>query len=441
MKIFKYYIIARKITTGKSKLINVATIVAIISIILGNLALILSLSVLDGFDNKLHEIAVKFTSHISARSFNKEPLSNYKEAVELLNNKYSVNNENNITNDSKQNYNVSTKQDYKIANISAIIEKEALIRSKDYIDGVLVRGIKNGKDIKNLKSYFVKGNSDFSASEAKEIFISNRLAERLNVKLGDKIILYSIIPSEDSQIPNSKVMQFKLKGIYATGFATWDDLLVIIPLKYAQSLFGIDENAVTTLEISLQKGGQDNSKLNSSDQKAISELALKMENEIGYPYYFQTVYDFHRAIFNWIALQKEPIPLVLGLISLVAGLNIITALIIAVVEKTHSIGILRTLGMSKTDIRMIFAIRGLFIGIVGATIGCGLAFIITFSQSYFHFFKLNAGVHFLDSVPVSIDVSHYVLVFILSVFLSLLASWIPSIAATRISPLKAIKFK
>ena len=436
MKFLKYYIIARKITTGKSKLINIATIVAIISIILGNVALILSLSVLDGFDNKLHEIAVKFTSHISARSFNKEPLKNYKEVVELLNSKYTKNH-------SKDTKNIVDKsnQDYRIANISAIIEKEALIRSKEFIDGVLVRGINNGKDIQNLKSYFVNGKSDFSSSNAKEIFISRRLADKLNVKLGDNIVLYSILPSEDSQIPNSKVMQFKLKGIYATGFATWDDLLVIIPLKYAQNLFGIEETEVTTLEITLQKYNQKNNKLNSADQKAISDFAIQMENEIGYPYYFQTVYDFHRAIFNWIALQKEPIPLVLGLISLVAALNIITALIIAVVEKTHAIGILRTLGMSKTDIRIIFAIRGLFIGLIGSIIGCGLAFIITFSQSYFHFFKLNAGVHFLDSVPVAIDLTHYHIVFVMSIFLSLMASWIPSIAATRISPLKAIKFK
>lgn len=418
-----YFFIAQKITKGKTKLLNIATIVALLSIILGNIALLLSLAVLDGFDIKLHDIAVKFTSHISARSFNKSPLENHKEVKQKLLVKFNENNNN---------------KKKLIGNISNVIEKEALIRAKDYIDGVLVRGVEDYNAIKKLQPYFIQGTYKFSAINAREILVSKRLADKMNIKIGDKVILYSILKS-DGKIPKSKILQFKLKGIYSTGFASWDDLLVIIPLQVAQNLFNM-KGAVTTLEITLNTN-ETNQINNSEKQKEISDLAITMENYIGYPYFFQTVYDFHRAIFNWISLQKEPIPLVLGLISLVAALNIITALIIAVVEKTHSIGILRTMGMSKKDIRIVFSIRGLVIGLIGSFIGCFLSFIILLLQFKFEFFKLNAGVHFLETVPVSINYKYFLFVFVFSIFLSVLASLVPSVIATRISPLKAIKFK
>lgn len=418
-----YYLIAQKITKGKTKLLNVATIVALLSIIVGNIALLLSLSVLDGFDLKLHDIAVKFTSHISARSFNKSPLTNQNEVREKLLLKFN-----------KQ----TTNNQVVIKNISTVIEKEALIRAKDFIDGVLVRGIEDTIAIEKLRPYFIQGSYKFSSNNAKEIFISKRLADKMDIKIGDRVILYSILKSEGN-IPKSKIIQLKLKGIYSTGFASWDDLLVIIPLELAQNLFNM-KDAVTTLEITLNSN--ENNQINNLEkQNEINNLALKMENYIGYPYYFQTVYDFHRAIFNWIALQKEPIPLVLGLISLVAALNIITALIIAAVEKTHSIGILRTMGMSKKDLRIIFALRGFIIGVVGSLIGCFLSFSILWLQFKFEFFKLNAGVHFLETVPVSINYKYFLFVFAFSIFLSVLASLVPSVIATRISPLKAIKFK
>lgn len=428
MQIFKYIFIAKKLTTGKSKLINVATIVSIISIVLGNIALILSLSVLDGFDIKLHEIATKFTSHISASSFNKKTLKGEVEVKSLLLSKYN-----------------STQDNFKINRIQISIQKEALIRANEIVDGVVVKGIKSSDDIANLKQYFKKGANTFSSIDAKEIFLSERLANKLNLKLNDKVILFSIINNENSNIPDSKVKQFILKGIFSTGFATWDDVLVIIPFTQAADIFDIPQNEFTTLEIQLSKNSSNSnegfSQFTQADKDVINNMALEMEKLIGYPFYFQTVYDFHRAIFNWIDLQKEPIPIVLGLISLVAALNISTALIIAVVEKTNTLGILRTMGLSKKDIRFIFAIRGLLIGLIGSAIGLSTSFFICWLQVKFQFFKLNAGVHFLDTVPVSININDYYLVLILTLFLSVIASIIPSIFATRISPLKAIVFK
>lgn len=433
MPILKYIFIAKKLTTGKSKLINVATIVSIISIVLGNIALILSLAVLDGFDIKLHEIATKFTSHISASSFNKKTLKNEDEVKSILLKTYNSN-----QNDSK-------KRNFEIERIQATIQKEALIRANEIVDGVVVKGIKTSEDIANLKQYFKKGENTFSSDDAKEIFLSERLVNKLNLKLNDKVILFSIINNENSTIPDSKVKQFRLKGIFSTGFATWDDVLVIIPFIQAAEIFDIPQNEFTTLEIQLKKRGTQSDKtfgnLTQSDKEEINFMALEMEKLIGYPFFFQTVYDFHRAIFNWIDLQKEPIPIVLGLISLVAALNISTALIIAVVEKTNTLGILRTMGLSKKDIRFIFAIRGLFIGLIGSAIGLSTSYLICWLQLYFQFFKLNAGVHFLDTVPVSININDYYLVLILTLFLSVIASIIPSIFATRISPLKAIIFK
>jgi lipoprotein-releasing system permease protein len=209
----------------------------------------------------------------------------------------------------------------------------------------------------------------------------------------------------------------------------YDDILLFIPFEKAAEFFEMPSNNVTSYEIML------------SDKSRIAELALEIEDFLGYPHYALTVYDLHRSIFLWIELQQEPIPIVLGLITIVAVLNIITTLLITVVEKTHTIGILRTLGLSRRKVLGIFLYRGFKIGLTGTIIGSTIGYGFCIIQQKYEIIKLQGDIYFLDALPVHFDVLHLLLIASLTLVFSVLASMFPALAALKITPLKAIRFK
>ena len=225
------------------------------------------------------------------------------------------------------------------------------------------------------------------------------------------------------------IEKFRLKGIYETGMAQYDDIYVYIPFKKSASFFKMPENRASSIDIMLY------------DVNEAPAVAKNIEELLGYPYFCYTVYDLHKAIFTWIEYQKAPIPLVLGLISIVAVLNIITILLITVVEKTHSIGILRAIGMKKSGIISIFVFQGTTIGLIGTLTGCSLGFFLCWLQLHFSIIKLDGSVYFLDTLPIKLSLWHYEIVISISILLSVLATFIPSFIASKISPIRAIRFR
>jgi len=170
----------------------------------------------------------------------------------------------------------------------------------------------------------------------------------------------------------------------------------------------MSENSANSLDIILY------------DINKAQQIAGKIEKSLGYPFYVYTVFDLHSSVFAWIELQKEPIPLVLGLISIVAVFNIITVLLITVVEKTYSIGILRALGMSRKNIIKIIA------GLI---------------QKSYKIVSLEGEMYFLDALPIKFELWHFAIVISTALLLSFFATLIPSFIAAKIQPVKALRFK
>ncbi len=380
--------------------------VAFISIFLGTFALIISLSVLDGFDKALRENAAKFSAHITIKSFNKEPFYNYNEAISFFKNKIS-----------------------EIKDIQPIIEREGLVKSKNTVDGVLIRGIYPEQDITGIKNLLKEGAFEFTDSSAKEVLISKRMADKLSVKLNESIILFGLDGDSNLDLPEPKIGKFKVTGIYESGMAKYDDVLIFLPYKTAAKFFNLKDNTCSVLEITL------------NDINRAPEISVTIDSLLRYPFYSITIFDLHQAMFSWIELQKEPIPLVLGLISLVAVLNIITALLIIVVEKTKTIGILRTIGMNSKNILAIFLYQGLKIGISGTLSGVGAAYLASWLQVNYKLIKLNGEIYFLDTLPMDISLWHYEIVIGISILFTFLATIIPAIIAVKLKPVNAVKFR
>ncbi|MFC2130038.1 FtsX-like permease family protein [Bacteroidota bacterium] len=401
------YIAKRFSTSGNNRrFLNFARMVALISVILGSMALIISLSVLDGFEDALKSNAVKFTSHVKLRTFDNDSIENYETVLKKLRNDYE-----------------------KIKKAAPVVEREGLVSSGGFVEGVIIRGTRPEDDITGMSTNIVEGRFAFERKRTNEIIIGRRLAKKMNAKIGSEIVLYAIRGESLSSFEMPEIEKFKVTGIYETGMAQYDDIYVYVPFDKTLDIFKMPAGSASSFDILLY---------NIEDAGGMADT---LNENLGYPYYAYTVFDLHSAMFAWIELQKAPIPLVLGLISIVAVFNIVTILLITVVEKTHSIGILRALGMSRKNIIRIFIIQGITIGTVGTLIGCGIGLALGLIQQTYNIFTLQGDVYFLDSLPIKFSPWHFIAVISAALILSFLATLIPSLIASKIKPIRAIRFK
>ena len=400
--------ISRRISQSakRQRFLNFSRMVAFISVMLGSIALLISLSVLSGFDRALHDKAIRFTSHIKLFAYNRQALTNYRRTMEEVKFKFP-----------------------EIKGIAPVIEREGLIRSKSYIEGIVIRGIKPELDITNQRENIIAGEFGFSDSSAKEIIIGKRLADKLGVNIGDSVVIYAMREQMSGSMTYPDISKFKIKSIYQTNMAKYDDMIIYIPFLTAANIFRIPPGATLSFDIMLK------------DVSHVNQVLKGLEQELGYPYYGLTVYDIHGSMFAWIALQKEPIPIVLGLISIVAVFNILTILLVTVVEKTKTIGILRTLGLGDKEILSVFIFQGIKIGLAGALAGSFIALVFCLLQQNFGIIHLPGDIYFIDKLPVSINPVHYIIVIGTIILLSFLATLIPAFIAVRIKTINALKFR
>ena len=169
-------------------------------------------------------------------------------------------------------------------------------------------------------------------------------------------------------------------------------------------------------------------------------VADRVQDLLGYPHYGRTVFQTYRNIFSWIDLQKRPIPIILGLIIVVATVNIIGTLLMMVLSKTKDIGILMSLGATRSGIMRIFLRQGLTIALTGTMIGNAFAFVVCFSQQQFKFFSLPSDIYFMSSVPILMRPEYFLLVTAISIVLCFLSSIIPARLAARLNPVNALRF-
>ena len=407
MRITRILHIAHRFGTSLRKrgFIAFTRIVAIAGIAIGCIALLVSMAVLDGFQESLEYNAVKFTSDIRIQSFNGETPVALPESV---------------------------MQDEALHSIEFALQREGLIRArgKSEVEGVLFKGIDNNKEFIQRPKKQIAGSFAFTSDTAQQIIIGKKLSNTMDVGVGDTLVLTIMaFNPANPNLPNPFNIKCSVQGIFQTGMAQYDDLYVFIPRKTLNRMMGADDNTLTHYEI-MVKPGHD-----------IAATANRIQDLVPYPLFVQSVYDLHAGMFHWIELQKKPIPIVLSLISIVAVFNILTCLLISVLEKTRSIGILISLGMKRSSILSMFVWQGITIGLTGIIVGCVISFALCFIQQQFGIITLKAELYFVDTLPVSIQLWHYLLVGSLALFLSVISTFVPAYIASRTSPVKALRFQ
>lgn len=401
------WFIAKKFIFSKkdSRFINFISSISVVGIALGVATLVIALSVLNGFEQTITNKIVDFDSHIKITSY-RSILPDRSKVLPQL------------------------REDLKDFSPSIIpfASKLVIVSSKKRKEGLNLIGIETKSETPGLIKNITKGEFLLRDGDEKTIVIGKKLSDKLFVNVGDKITVFALkndrIPTAEN-LPN--IERFTVAGIFESGMTKYDDAYAYISLKSAQELFSIGDN-ITGYDIKL------------GNISKIDSLTRYLGRQLRYPHSVRSIYQVHRNIFTWIELQKEPIPIVLALIILVAVFNIIGTLLMIVLEKTNAVGILKSIGAKRKQVVLIFLLQGVVLGIVGIILGNLLAVALMEIQLKFNVITLPSSVYFMSTVPILLTTNTFILVSIVTFLLCIAASVIPAFIASRIKPLATLRF-
>ncbi|AEW85548.1 ABC transporter permease [Flavobacterium columnare ATCC 49512] len=413
----EFFIADRLIRTKERKSNISAPIIkiAIAAIAIGLIMMIVSVATGVGLQNKIRQKVSAFNGHIVISNFD--------------------DNQSQVSVDP-----VSTNQDFYpkfnsvegIKHIQAVASKAGIVRTEQSFEGIVFKGVAKEYDWENIKEYLVEGKLPNVKSKLNnEIIISEYLANRLLLKVGDKCNTF-FMKEKEGKLPNLRA--FKIVGIYNSGFQEFDAVYVLGDIRHIQRINKWKNTQVGAFEVFLNNFDQIQEKgvevYNNTINKEDPTKALDTQT-IAQKYYY---------IFEWLKLFDFNIVVILIIMIIVATINMIVALLVLILERTQMIGILKSVGADNWTIRKIFlynAVHLIIQGLLwGNIIGVGLLFI----QQKFGIVKLNPENYYVTTAPVDINWVDIISLNIGTILICLIVMLIPSYVVTKISPVKAIKF-
>ena len=357
-----------------------------------------------------------------------------REKLSLFNGHVSIVNYDNNTSETSQ-LPISKQQDFYpdftnvtgVKKVQAYATKAGLIRTKRDFEGIVLKGVDHEYDWSKLEEYIVAGQLPKidSITRTSEVLISKVISERLGIQLGDKFDTY-FIKDTPNKLPNRRV--FMVSGIYNTGFNDFDKSYLIGDLKHIQKLNKWNSNEIGGFEVFLE------------DFDQIEALGTAIYNDIDTTLNSKTILELYPAIFEWLQLFDKNISIIIGIMILVAGINMITALLVLILERTQTIGMLKAMGANNWSIRKVFLYNASYIIIKGLCIGNVIGIVLLLLQKYFELVQLDPETYYVSTAPVVINPWHVLILNVGTLILCLLMLLIPSIIITKITPTKAIKF-
>ncbi len=392
---------------GKGKsYISLIKKIAIISIALGLAVMIVSMAVVTGFQDEIREKVIGFGAHIQ--------ITNYDYNVSFEATPIS----------SEQVFQDDILQIDGVRHIQKFATKPGIIKTDDDIHGVVLKGVGPDFDWSFFRNRLVSGDTlsmdDTTRSDG--VIISSFISKRLFLDTGDDLFIYFI------QDP-PRIRRLQVTGIYDTGLEELDRVFVLGDIRHIQALNDWDDDQIGGFEVLVDEFDK------------IPEVARKTLDMIPYHLDAQSIRQLYPQIFDWLALLDMNVYVIIVLMILVAGINMITTLLITVLEKVNAIGILKALGARNTTIRSVFLYHAamlIFKGLLwGNLAGIGLCLV----QSYTGIIQLSPESYYVSEVPINMQISHIVLLNLGSFTISMAMLIIPSYIISRISPVKAIIFR
>ena len=396
---FPFYLSIRYLrSTQKGSFTRIAGILSVAGLAVGISALLITLFILNGFERVISEKIADFDGHIRVRHYLNNSIPSEIEGMNQIISAY----------------------DGKVVQ-SKFIQGTALLRKGKSAEGVIVEGIEaSGNDF--LSNILVSGTVDL---DDHGIILGERLANQLNIGIGDKTVLFDLATLRGSK---KRLKQVTVTGIFHSGMSEYDQSLVYTNLKQADGLFNME-------------GKVSGHVLRMNDPALANDFSQLLGEELAYPYMVMTWKEKNRALFKWMDVQRWPILFIFSLIALVGIVNIISALAMIVLDKTRQIGILKSLGLPQGKLKQVFLAKGFIIGVAGAVFGSALALFLAWLQNHYKLITVPEDVYFMDYIPVDVNLAHVGIVIIVSVIFSVIAAIWPTIRAGKIQPAKALNYE
>src|SRR5690606_2623118 len=315
-----------------------------------------------------------------------------------------------------------------IKHIHVTALKGGIIRTETDFEGVVVKGVGGDYNWQYFEEYLRDGRlPEFTEGLNSEILLSEYIANRLNLNVGDRVVTYFF--DEESSDRPLRPRGFDLVGIYNSGFQEFDESYLIADIRHIQSLNRWEADQVGAFELFV------------TDFKRIEEIGNKVYYNVESTLDTQTIRDKYFSIFEWLDLFDFNIALIIGIMILVAGINMITALLVLILERTKMIGILKSLGSFNWSIRKVFIYNAVYLIGVGLFWGNLIGIGLLLAQKYLKLFPLNPDTYYVTEAPVYLDLGYILILNAGTFLLCLLMLLIPSYIITKISPVKAIRFE
>ncbi len=367
--------------------------------------MLISISVVKGFQGEIKEKIIGFGSHVQIskfrlnKSFENEPIS---------------------LGDAKLD---SIRAYPGVKQIQAFANKPGILKTEEAIEGVVLKGI--GKDFnwQFFQDKIVKGDTIHWTDSAvsNEVLISRALADKLVLDTGDDVVVYFV------QKP-TRARKFTIKGIYNTGLEEVDQVFIISDIRHIRKLNNWDSGQVGGYEVMLTSLG------------ISKQIVDQINHAIPAQYNAKSIKAIFPQIFDWLTLLNFNVEIILLLMALVAGINMITALLIMILERTQLIGILKTLGARNFSIMKIFVYSAAFLIVIGIGLGNLVGLGLIYLQDAFEFVKLTESSYYLSTVPVYYQWGLFAIVNLGSFIFCTLIMLLPAILIATIVPVKALRF-
>ena len=401
------FISSRIFSLSKENLSSIVMKIAMISIALGVSIMLISISVVVGFKNQIRDKVVGFVSPIQ---------------IQVLSQNESIE-ETPFVYDSL----LKSKLDLPfVKSVNATANKAGIIKTDDEIHGVVLKGVDKDYDWKYINANLVDGDvPQYNAEErSNDVVVSKIIADKMLLGIGDDVRLWFV--GEDMKTRGRK---FVVKGIYETGLTECDERFIYCDLNQIRRLNGWDEDFVGNLEINL-----------------IAETDVYEANNVIYyriptNLVSYTARELYPQIFDWLDLQDMNVVIIIVLMFLVAGITVVSMLLIIVLERTSTIGILKSMGANNAFIRKIFLQRSRRILLIGMLAGNVLGIGLCLIQKYTDIIKLSPESYYLSSVPIELNLSHIVMLNVGTFVLWVMMMLIPTMVINNINPSKSIRFE
>jgi lipoprotein-releasing system permease protein len=410
--------IARKLFFVKSnqKYLSQKVIrIALIGIALGLAVMIVSVAVVTGFKTEIRDKVIGFGSHIQIVNYDSNNSYETKPIPE------------------NQPFIADVKRIPGVTGIQPFATKPGMIKTEEYIQGIVFKGVEPEYNWDFFKKNLLEGRLPAinDSVRVNEIILSQQVSNLLKLKIDDSAILYFINEEET----NPRILQLNVCGIYRTSLEEFDNLFIVGDIKQVQRLNDWQADEISGFEITIS----DFNKIEEIEQE-VRNMVINYREENSAILRTSSITREYPQIFDWLAITDMNVWIILLLLSLVAGFNMISGLLVLILERSAMIGVLKAMGSPTWSIRKVFLYLSVFLTGRGMLWGNIFGITVILVQKFFHIIKLDPIMYYVDVVPINFSLMHILLLNVASIAVTTLMLLVPSYIISKISPEKTIRF-